>query len=100
MITGPISVQPFVLFVTKDNKIVTPKSDSILPSITRRSLMVVAKDYLGLEVEQREVLFEEVPEFVNRRNWYSVAGFTPITASEPNIYGRRYSVAPEPYGGT
>ena len=51
------------LFVTKDGKVVTPKSDSILPSITRRSLMVVAKDYLGLEVEEREVLFEEVKDF-------------------------------------
>ena len=40
-------------FVTKDNKIVTPKSDSILPSITRRSLMYVAKEYLGLEVLDR-----------------------------------------------
>ena len=43
------------IFVTKDNKVVTPKSNSILPSITRRSLMTVAKDYLGLEVEEREV---------------------------------------------
>lgn len=41
------------LFVTKDNKIVTPKSNSILPSITRRSLITVARDYLGLEVEER-----------------------------------------------
>ena len=41
------------LFVTKDNKVVTPKSNSILPSITRRSLIIVAKDYLGLEVEER-----------------------------------------------
>ena len=40
------------LFVTKDNKVVTPKSDSILPSITRRSLVYVAKEYLGLEVEE------------------------------------------------
>lgn len=32
-----------ILFVTKDNKVVTPKSDSILPSITRRSLMTVAE---------------------------------------------------------
>ena len=31
------------LFVTKDGKVVTPKSDSILPSITRRSLIYVAK---------------------------------------------------------
>ena len=42
------------IFITKDGKFVTPKSDSILPSITRRSLMVVAKDYLGMEVEHRE----------------------------------------------
>ena len=48
------------LFVTKDGKVVTPKSDSILPSITRRSLMYVAEHYLGLEVEQREVYFDEV----------------------------------------
>ncbi len=51
------------LFVTKDGKIVTPKSDTILPSITRRSLMIVAKEYLGMEVEEREVPFTEVPEF-------------------------------------
>ncbi len=48
------------IFVTKDNKVVTPKSDSILPSITRRSLMIVAKDYLGLEVEERPIALEEV----------------------------------------
>ena len=42
----------------KDNKLVTPKSDTILPSITRRSLVYVAKEYLGMEVEEREVLFE------------------------------------------
>ena len=50
------------LFVTKDGKVVTPKSDSILPSITRRSLVYVAKEYLGLEVEEREVLLSEVPD--------------------------------------
>ena len=47
------------LFITKDGKVVTPKSDSILPSITRRSLMIVAKDYLGLEVEEREVILKK-----------------------------------------
>ena len=51
------------VFVTKDKKIVTPKSSSILPSITRRSLLYVAKEYLGLETEEREVPLEEVPEF-------------------------------------
>ena len=50
------------LFVTKDGKVVTPKSNSILPSITRRSLVYVAKEYLGLEVEEREVLFSEMKD--------------------------------------
>ncbi len=51
------------LFVTKDQTVVTPQSDSILPSITRRSLMIVAEKYLGLKVEQRKVALKEVQEF-------------------------------------
>ena len=51
------------IFVTKDNKVVTPKSSTILPSITRRSLMYVAEHYLGLEVEEREVYLDEVKDF-------------------------------------
>ncbi len=51
------------LFITKDNKVVTPKSSSILPSITRRSLMYVAKEYLGLEAEEREIYFDELKDF-------------------------------------
>lgn len=66
------------LFVTKDNKIVTPKSNSILPSITRRSLMTVAKDYLGLEVEEREVFFDEVPEFVECGLCGTAAVISPV----------------------
>ena len=52
-----------ILFVTKDNKIVTPKSKTILPSITRRSLVYVAQHYLGLEVEEREILYTEIKDF-------------------------------------
>ena len=52
-----------IIFVTKDNKVVTPKSDTILPSITRRSLMYVAEKYLGLEAVEREVPVEELSEF-------------------------------------
>lgn len=48
---------------TKGNTFITPKSNSILPSVTRRSLEVVAKDYLGMEVEEREVFFDEVSSF-------------------------------------
>ncbi len=52
-----------IIFVTKDNTVVTPKSPSILPSITRRSLMYVAEHYLGLKAEEREIPFTEVKEF-------------------------------------
>ena len=45
------------------NKFITPKSNSILPSVTRRSLEVVAKDYLGMEVEEREVYLDELAGF-------------------------------------
>lgn len=66
------------LFVTKDGKIVTPKSDSILPSITRRSLMVVAKDILGLEVEEREVYFDEVKDFAECGLCGTAAVISPV----------------------
>ena len=66
------------LFVTKDGKVVTPKSDSILPSITRRSLLIVAKEYLGLEVEEREVPFEEVKEFAECGLCGTAAVISPV----------------------
>ena len=51
------------IFVTKDGTVVTPKSDSILPSITRRSILYVAEHYLGLKTEERKVPFSEVKDF-------------------------------------
>ena len=52
-----------IIFVTKDNEVVTPKSNTILPSITRRSLMYVAEHYLGLKAEERVIPFTEVKDF-------------------------------------
>lgn len=66
------------LFVTKDKKVITPKSNSILPSITRRSLMIVAKEYLGLEVEEREVLFDEVKDFAECGLCGTAAVISPV----------------------
>lgn len=66
------------LFVTKDNKVVTPKSNSILPSITRRSLMVVAREYLGLEAEEREVYFDEVKDFAECGLCGTAAVISPV----------------------
>ena len=66
------------IFVTKDNKVVTPKSNSILPSVTRRSLMVVAKDYLGLEVEERPVAKEELKDFAEAGLCGTAAVISPV----------------------
>ena len=66
------------LFVTKDGKVVTPKSASILPSITRRSLIYVAKEYLGLEVAEREVLFDEVKDFAECGLCGTAAVISPV----------------------
>ena len=68
-----------ILFVTKDGKkIVTPKSNSILPSITRRSLLVVAKDYLGLEVEERQINKNELEDFAEVGLCGTAAVISPI----------------------
>ena len=66
------------IFVTKDGKVVTPKSNTILPSITRRSLMVVAKDILGLEAEEREVYFDEVKDFAECGLCGTAAVISPV----------------------
>ncbi len=66
------------LFVTKDGTVVTPKSDSILPSITRRSLIYVAEKYLGLKVEEREVLLEEVKDFAECGLCGTAAVISPV----------------------
>ena len=66
------------LFVTKDGKVVTPKSNSILPSITRRSLVYVAKEYLGLEAEEREITLEEVKDFAECGLCGTAAVISPV----------------------
>lgn len=66
------------LFVTRDGKVVTPKSNSILPSITRRSLMQVAREYLGLEAEEREVYVEELADFAECGLCGTAAVISPV----------------------
>ena len=66
------------LFISKDNKVVIPKSDTILPSITRRSLAYVAKEYLGLEVEERVVPFAEVETFAECGLCGTAAVISPV----------------------
>ena len=66
------------LFVTKDGKVVTPKSDSILPSITRRSLCYVAEKYLGLTVEHRPVKLTELYDFAECGLCGTAAVISPV----------------------
>lgn len=67
-----------VLFVKKDGTVVTPKSDTILPSITRRSLTAVAKDYLGLKVEERPIGVDELDSFVECGLCGTAAVISPV----------------------
>ena len=66
------------LFVTKDGTVVTPHSSTILPSITRRSLMYVAEHYLGLEVEEREVYLDELGDFAECGLCGTAAVISPV----------------------
>ena len=66
------------IFVTRDGKVVTPKSNTILPSITRRSLIHVAKEYLGLEAEEREITLEEVKDIAECGLCGTAAVISPV----------------------
>ena len=66
------------LFVTKDGKVVTPKSSTILPSITRRSLIQVAQEYLGLEAEEREIFVEELADMAECGLCGTAAVISPV----------------------
>lgn len=66
------------LFVTKDNEVVTPLSDSILPSITRRSLVYVAEHYLGLKVTTRKVRLDELKDFAECGLCGTAAVISPV----------------------
>ena len=66
------------IFVTKDNKVVTPHSNTILPYITRRSLMYIAEHYLGLEVEERDVYVEELKDFAECGLCGTAAVISPV----------------------
>ena len=67
-----------IIFVTPDNVVVTPKSSTILPSITRRSLMYVAEHYLGLKTEEREIHVEELKDFTECALCGTAAVLSPV----------------------
>ncbi|MCF8332251.1 MAG: branched-chain amino acid aminotransferase, partial [Bacteroidales bacterium] len=68
---------PANFFGIKDNTYITPKSESILPSITNKSLMQLAED-LGLKVERRPVLVEELETFEEAGACGTAAVISPV----------------------
>lgn len=68
---------PANFFGIKRNTYITPDSRSILPSITNKSLMELARD-LGMKVEKRPVPVEELDEFEEAGACGTAAVITPI----------------------
>ncbi|NLI96061.1 MAG: branched-chain amino acid aminotransferase [Synergistaceae bacterium] len=68
--------------ITKDGKFVTPKSPSILPSVTKISLLQLAKEVLGMETEERDVFIDRLDEFAEAGACGTAAVITPIGGIE------------------
>ncbi|MBQ9238269.1 MAG: branched-chain amino acid aminotransferase [Treponema sp.] len=68
-----------IIFITKDGTLVTPKSTSILPSITRRSIVQIAKDKLRMKVEERPVHKNELTSFVECGLCGTAAVISPVS---------------------
>ena len=79
-----------VIFI-KGNTLVVPKSDTILPSITRRSIVQVAKDYLGMEVDERPVAVTELGDFEEAGLCGTAAVISPL--GKIVDHGKEYTYA-------
>ncbi|NLM35368.1 MAG: branched-chain amino acid aminotransferase [Clostridiales bacterium] len=64
--------------ITRDNKFITPYSNSILPSITKYSLMHIAKEYMNLEVLEQDVYIDKLDIFCEAGACGTAAVITPI----------------------
>ena len=79
-------------FGIKDGKYITPKSSSILPSITNRSLQQLAKD-LGMEVEVRPIPEEELSTFEEAGACGTAAVISPIRKIDDLENHKSYVIA-------
>lgn len=83
---------PANFFAIKGNKYITPASSSILPSITNNSLMTIAKD-LGLEVEQRKILLDELSSVDEAGQVGTAAVISPILRVDDLDENKSYVIA-------
>lgn len=83
-----------IIFITKEGGVVTPKSHTILPSITRRSLLYVAEHYLGIPAEERPVRADELGNFSECGLCGTAAVISPVGTIDD--HGKEYHFgAPE-----
>jgi len=66
--------------VTRDGVFVTPRSESILPSVTRLSLMTLARERLGMKVEERDIPIDGLDDLAEAATCGTAAIITPIGA--------------------
>lgn len=83
---------PANFFAIKGNKYITPASDSILPSITNKSMRQLARD-MGLEVEQRHIRVEELAEIDEAAACGTAAVATPIAEIDDLDSGKKYVIS-------
>lgn len=81
-----------IIFVDKDGNLVIPRSytDSILPSVTRRSIAYVAEHILGLKVDERPVKLEEIGSFEEMGLCGTAAVISPV--GKVTDHGKVYEI--------
>lgn len=83
---------PANFFAIKDGKYITPASESILPSVTNKSLQQLAKD-MGIEVECRHILLEELADITEAAACGTAAVASPIAEIDDLDTGKKYVVS-------
>ncbi len=85
---------PANFYAIKDGAYITPASDSILPSITNKSLMTLARD-MGMEVEQRHILLEELADVTEAAACGTAAVASPVAEIDDLDTGHKYVILPD-----
>ncbi len=86
---------PANFFAIKDNCYITPKSESILPSITNMSLLTLASS-MGLKTERRQVEYTELETFDEVGACGTAAVISPIKKIVDDLNGKEYCYGDEP----
>ena len=89
---------PANFFAIKDGKYITPASDSILPSITNKSLQQIAKD-MGMEVENRHITVDELNDIQEAAACGTAAVASPVAEIDDLDTGDKYVVSKDGNAG-